>query len=58
MKSFKSRARRQRRRPTMFKKLITGFTIICLSYLVLQTFTGCEKATKDNYQSTENKENE
>lgn len=56
MKTFKPRKRRYKRKTSMFRKLITGFMIICLSYLVLHTFTGCNKQEKDNYQPIEEKE--
>ena len=56
MKEFTPRKRRYRRKTSVFRRLITGFMIICLSYLVLHTFTGCKKQVKHNCQPLEEKE--
>ena len=54
MKPFKPKRRRYRRKTSLLKKLITGFMIISLSYLVITTFTACD----NNNQPIEQKETE
>ena len=57
MKPFKARERAYRKRASLRKKIFYGFMIISLSWLVLNTFTACEKTEKEyNYHNKETKE--
>ena len=58
MEPFKPRPRKYRRRISIKKKLMYGFVVISLSWLVLNTFTACSKAEKEYNYHNEVKEAE